>query len=81
MCTPTITVASLIAMLKDLPPGKTALSPVYVHVAAKDGWAMVPLKSQVGRATNDAFILLAVDLPCALEDYAPESDPQLTVVK
>lgn len=80
-----MTVATLKRMLNDLPT-RLDEAPVNVHVAARDGWALVPLKPQIGRASEDAFVALSCALPDDLEEYAPDSgehisEPSLRIVK
>jgi len=78
----TTTVAQLKKMLGEL-PNRLEDVPVFVHVAAEDGWAMAALKPQVGRTSSDSFVLLAVDLPDELEEYASDEEelPPLRVIK
>jgi hypothetical protein len=70
---PCTTVGQLKKMLSDL-PSRLEDTPVFVHIAAEGGWAVSPVKPQVGRHSEDKMVLLAADLPDELEHY-DECDP------
>jgi hypothetical protein len=77
---PCTTVRQLRKMLDDLPT-RLDDTPVFVHIAAEDGWATAPIKPQIGRHSEDKIVLLATDLPDELEVYDECDPPVLTVVK
>jgi hypothetical protein len=79
--TTTATVRQLKKMLDEL-PARLEDVPIFAHIAADDGWAISAIRPQVGRSSDDKFVLLSTTLPDELEQYEEvEELPPLRVIK